>query len=166
MSVFIRLILAFDRVIGRRPRADSIAKTNRTLARHLGLSHITILCLCLLPLDELFGQTSPATFPNARISAGGQVHAIALQDDGKVIIGGAFTSINGVPRTNLARINVNGSVDESWTISANSRVLRFALLGTNLFVHGEFGAIGGLQRDALAKLNTSGTGEVDTAWAF
>src|SRR5688500_14688042 len=41
----------------------------------------------------------------------GTVNAVALQPDGKVLIGGEFTSGNGPPRTNLARLNVDGSAD-------------------------------------------------------
>jgi len=45
------------------------------------------------------------------------VAAIALQPDGKVIIGGAFTGVNSSARTNLARLNADGSVDLSFTPS-------------------------------------------------
>src|SRR5437879_2843010 len=59
-------------------------------------------------------QTSPATLPNIQISSAGRVNAIVVQEGGKVIIGGDFSSVNGVPRQNIARINANGSVDETW----------------------------------------------------
>jgi uncharacterized delta-60 repeat protein len=39
------------------------------------------------------------------------VHAIARQADGKVLIGGAFTAVNGTARTNLARLNADGTLD-------------------------------------------------------
>ena len=42
------------------------------------------------------------------------VRAIAVQKDGKILIGGDFTSINGVPRKYLARLNPNGSRDTSF----------------------------------------------------
>ena len=41
----------------------------------------------------------------------GAVQAIALQPDGKVIIGGPFNSYNGLDRRGLARVNVDGSLD-------------------------------------------------------
>ena len=44
----------------------------------------------------------------------GYVGAVALQEDGKIIIGGSFTAVNEVPRVNLARLNPNGSVDLTW----------------------------------------------------
>ena len=39
------------------------------------------------------------------------VFALAVQGDGKILVGGSFTSVNGTPTANLARLNVNGTVD-------------------------------------------------------
>src|SRR5437867_3888158 len=43
------------------------------------------------------------------------VFALAVQGDGKILVGGSFTSVNGTPTTNLARLNVNGTVDGTFT---------------------------------------------------
>jgi uncharacterized delta-60 repeat protein len=40
-----------------------------------------------------------------------QVNTLALQSDGKVLVGGQFTSINGVSRNRIARLNSDGSLD-------------------------------------------------------
>ena len=40
---------------------------------------------------------------------------MAQQPDGKVLLGGTLTSIGGVTRNNLARINVNGSLDTAFS---------------------------------------------------
>ncbi len=37
--------------------------------------------------------------------------AIALQPDGKILIGGIFSQYNDVPRKHLARLNPDGSLD-------------------------------------------------------
>ncbi len=42
------------------------------------------------------------------------VSAIALQPDGKIVIGGSFDSINGTFISKLARLNSNGSVDSTF----------------------------------------------------
>src|SRR5262249_55867254 len=39
------------------------------------------------------------------------VFAIAVQSDGAVVIGGEFTSIGGVSKRGIARLNGNGSLD-------------------------------------------------------
>ena len=44
----------------------------------------------------------------------GTVHAVVVQPDGKVIIGGEFTTVKGLMRTNLARLNADGSGDSTF----------------------------------------------------
>lgn len=46
------------------------------------------------------------------------VCAIALQPDGKIIIGGTFTSYNGTASSGIARLNTNGSIDNTFNIGA------------------------------------------------
>ena len=48
----------------------------------------------------------------------GVVNAIALQSDGKWLIGGQFTSVDGLRRTNVARLYANGAVDPSFDAGA------------------------------------------------
>ncbi len=45
----------------------------------------------------------------------GAVNAVVVQPDGKVIIGGEFTTVKGLVRTNLARLNADGNGDSSFT---------------------------------------------------
>src|SRR5882672_9761884 len=42
------------------------------------------------------------------------IYAMAVQPDDKIIIGGVFNTFNGVARTNIARLNADGSVDLSF----------------------------------------------------
>jgi hypothetical protein len=39
------------------------------------------------------------------------VQALVLQPDGKLLIGGAFTVINGVGRNRITRLNADGTLD-------------------------------------------------------
>jgi len=43
--------------------------------------------------------------------ASSTVNAVAVQADGKVLIGGSFSSVNGVTRSRVARLNTDGSLD-------------------------------------------------------
>lgn len=74
----------------------------------------------------------------------GDVSAMALQADGKVVIGGPFTRVNGVARRGIARLNANGSLDASFNpggaldgvatailIRPDGRVLVSGLVSTN-----------------------------------
>src|SRR5689334_4241698 len=44
----------------------------------------------------------------------GRVFAIALQEDGGILIGGEFTSVGGTPRYKIARLHPDGSVDPTF----------------------------------------------------
>src|SRR5262245_649907 len=77
--------------------------SNRSSLRHWDASILAVLLLRLMQVVVVFGQNSPATWPNVRIMQGAEVEAIAVQDDGKIIIGGNFTFVNGVARHYLAR---------------------------------------------------------------
>jgi uncharacterized delta-60 repeat protein len=48
------------------------------------------------------------------------VLALALQPDGKVVVGGTFTEVYGVPRNSIARVNANGTVDTTFTPGAGA----------------------------------------------
>jgi uncharacterized delta-60 repeat protein len=51
---------------------------------------------------------------NPGSGAYGPVYAIAVQPDGKMVIGGSFTSVNGTSRIRIARLHSDGSIDESF----------------------------------------------------
>ena len=42
------------------------------------------------------------------------VSAVFLQPDGKILIGGAFGTVDGVTRGQIARLNADGTLDESF----------------------------------------------------
>jgi uncharacterized delta-60 repeat protein len=92
--------------------------------------------------------------------ANGWVYALAVQPDGKILIGGDFTAYNGTSRTNLARLNSDGSLDATFAPvnGANSRVTCFAPLADGRIVAGGwFTSIAGQARNYLACLNTNGS---------
>lgn len=46
--------------------------------------------------------------------------AVAVQTDGKILVGGDFSSINGVTKYGVARLNANGTLDTSFSTSLDS----------------------------------------------
>jgi uncharacterized delta-60 repeat protein len=46
--------------------------------------------------------------------ANGRVHAVAVETNGAILVGGSFTQFDGKPRPGIARLNTNGSLDESF----------------------------------------------------
>lgn len=45
----------------------------------------------------------------------GAINAMAIQGENKILIGGRFTKVNGVNINNLARLNLDGTLDQSFT---------------------------------------------------
>lgn len=85
------------------------------------------------------------------------VFSIGLQPDGKVLIGGDFTTINGIGRNRIARLNSNGSIDMTfnYTTGANGRVSELALQADGkLLIGGDFSMYGGFCRFRIARIHT------------
>lgn len=61
------------------------------------------------------GSLDP-TFKSGTLDPGSTVESLAVQADGRVLAGGNFTSVNGVARRGLARFNVDGSLDATFTL--------------------------------------------------
>jgi uncharacterized delta-60 repeat protein len=58
---------------------------------------------------------------NVGSGANEQVYSTSIQNDGKIIIGGKFTSYNGISRYRIARLNVDGTLDSTFNpASTNS----------------------------------------------
>lgn len=55
------------------------------------------------------------TFKPGALDPTGYVQALAVQTDGKILVGGNFATINGVAAKNLARLNADGSFDHSFS---------------------------------------------------
>ena len=52
----------------------------------------------------------------------GTVLTVVTQPDGKLLVGGQFTAVGGVSRSNLARLNADGSVDTAFNPAPNGPV--------------------------------------------
>jgi uncharacterized delta-60 repeat protein len=96
-------------------------------------------------------------------NAGGWVNAVAVQPDGKIIIVGGFTTVNGTPRNRVARLNASGSLDTTFNPNADQPPQVIALQSDGkIVIGGAFENVGGLPRVALARLNSDGS--VDTSF--
>jgi hypothetical protein len=82
----------------------------------------------------------------------GSVWSIATSPDNKyVIIGGDFTTVNGVTRNRIAKFSVaTGALDTAWKPSVAFRVKALAIFGDSVFFGGSFGAVNGVVRNRLA----------------
>jgi len=95
----------------------------------------------------------------------GPVYDVSFQDDGKVLIGGAFTHVDGVGSYRIARLNEDGSLDTSFDTGsgANNIVLSTALQNDGKVIFGgHFSQVDGVDRNHIARLNADGS--VDTGF--
>jgi uncharacterized delta-60 repeat protein len=107
------------------------------------------------------GTLDPSFNPPGGANDG--VLALAFQPDGKVLIGGRFTAVNGINRAFLARLNANGTFDAGFTPSPNYYVYDIAVQPDGkILVGGEFIAISNAATNRYARLNPDGT--LDTSF--
>ncbi len=91
---------------------------------------------------------------------------VARQPDGRLVVGGEFTEINGTPAGNLARLDAAGTVEAAFTAAAaTDGPVRRVLVQPNgqVLALGYFERAGGGAQRALARLQP--TGVRDAAFA-
>jgi uncharacterized delta-60 repeat protein len=110
------------------------------------------------------GTLDTAFDPNAN----SEVYAIAVQADGKILVGGVFngaSSIGGQTRNHIARLDATTGLADSFDPNANSDVLSIALQADGkILVGGGFNgasSIGGQTRNNIARLDAT-TGLADS----
>jgi uncharacterized delta-60 repeat protein len=94
----------------------------------------------------------------------GSVYVIIQQPDGKIIVGGHFTSVSGETRGSVARLSVNGKLDTSFdpgTALAGYEDTTFAYSGAlqangQVVIGGRFLTADGVGRKDLARLDADG----------
>ena len=96
------------------------------------------------------------------------MRAIAVQSDGRIVIGGDFGNYNGAYRGNIARLKPDGSLDETFinfNSGANGRVSALALqTDGKVIVGGFFSTVNDAVRGGVARLITNlSPNPIDTA---
>lgn len=94
----------------------------------------------------------------------GAVFAVAPQPDGRVLIGGAFTAISGSPRSRLARLLSDGSLDPTFDPGDGPNDIVYALAlqpDGRIIAAGSFTNFAGHQRHYVVRLRPDGTQDTD-----
>jgi uncharacterized delta-60 repeat protein len=95
------------------------------------------------------------------------VYALALQSDGRILIGGDFNVVNGQPRVRVARLNADGSLDSTFDpgTGPDGTVRQIAVQpsGTGILIRGDFTSVAGQSRPGLARL-IAGPGALQFWW--
>lgn len=102
--------------------------------------------------------TLDTTF-NPGSGAGNSIRTVAIQNDGKILIGGLFGAYNGTVINRIARINENGTLDATFTVGTgfNSDVNSlFIQPDGKIKVGGFFTSYNGLVRNRVTRINQNG----------
>lgn len=99
-----------------------------------------------------------AGFTPAIATSGVGFETLALQPDGKILVGGAFRDVNGVLRSRVARINANGTLDMTFNTSATTSIESIMVLPDGKILIGGVGQImQGIYQAGIARLNADGS---------
>ncbi len=96
---------------------------------------------------------------NVTLSANASVAAIAIRSDGKIYIGGSFTTVNGLARNAVARLNADGSLDQTFApIIGGGGVSSLVIQPDGkLLIGGSISGVNGFNRSNLVRLNADGS---------
>jgi uncharacterized delta-60 repeat protein len=88
------------------------------------------------------------------------IETISIQSDGKIIVGGSFTTFTGSSQNGLIRLNSDGSKDTTFDIGSgfNSNVISTEIQSDGkILVGGDFTTFSGSSQNRLIRLNSDGS---------
>lgn len=105
--------------------------------------------------------TLDTTFNAGGFGPNGNIVAMEVQTDGKIIIGGAFSTYNGVNSVRFARLNIDGTLDASFNIGSgfiNGEVSTLALQADGkIIAGGSFTSFAGTASRYICRINADGS---------
>lgn len=114
--------------------------------------------------QSIFSQTSGSldlSFSMGHVT--GTIYCTALQADGKIIIAGYFSTIEGINQSCIARLNIDGSLDDinfniGTGVGGGNRHINTILIQPDgkIIIAGLFNNYNGVDRHNIARLNSDG----------
>lgn len=123
-----------------------------------GFALLAAQLLALVTLAQggvLYQSFTPLGSPGTS-GANGIVWAFARQADGKILIGGDFTSYQGTPANRIARLNADGSLDLSFNTSVGFNAIVYSIViqpDQNILVGGDFTEFNGKPHKYIIRIN-------------
>ncbi|MEI6395962.1 MAG: immunoglobulin domain-containing protein, partial [Verrucomicrobiota bacterium] len=110
-------------------------------------STVAMLTVNLITVDSSFNP-----------EASGGVYSLAVQPDGKILVGGSFTMLSGQPRNYIGRLNADGTLDSGFNPGANGGVSSLAVQADGkILVGGGFTTLGSQTHTNIGRLNVDGS---------
>ena len=108
----------------------------------------------LFPNGDLDSSFTIGTNPNDT------PNLLLLQTDGKILVGGDFTTFDGKTSSKLIRLNLNGSVDSSFSVGTGFSGPIYAMAlqeDGKILIGGSFSTYNGQSNKRIVRLNTNGS---------
>ncbi|MBP6696175.1 MAG: T9SS type A sorting domain-containing protein, partial [Flavobacteriales bacterium] len=130
-----------------------------------GLSpFVGTICRGILRLDQFggldFSFEHGGDYNDPTDGFTGTPYTVALQTDGRILVGGDFTSYEGVARNRIVRLNADGTVDPTFDPGTGFNDPVHALViqpDGKILVGGDFTSFNGATRERIARLNADGS---------
>jgi uncharacterized delta-60 repeat protein len=115
------------------------------------------------PISNLFSISEYGSLIFSATSINSTVNTLLLQSDGKIMIGGDFTTVDGVSRSRIARINSNGTLDTTFVVGTGFGGPAISIQSINknssgdYFAGGQFTSYSGVAINNIIKLTSNGS---------
>jgi uncharacterized delta-60 repeat protein len=119
----------------------------------------------MVQYTEAEGELDPTFNTGSGAEPWATIYDIAIQSNDKILIGGSFSTYNGVARNDIARINIDGSLDTSFNPGSGvDGALNAIAIQSNgkILIGGGFSTYNGVSRNGIARLNDDGS--LDTSF--
>lgn len=99
-------------------------------------------------------QTLDATFTPAFDDT---ARAVAVEADGRILVGGDFSNVSGQSRPGIVRLAANGAVEAMFPVPSNHVYAIAVQADGRIVIGGKFDSIGGTARNRVARLLADGS---------
>jgi uncharacterized delta-60 repeat protein len=103
------------------------------------------------------------SFPTDAIGNGEPIFVIVINPDGKIMIGGDFGGYSGQSSQSLARLNTDGTFDNTFITGGLTStiggpfVTGISIIGTQYLITGAFNTVSGVTQSGITRLNNNGS---------
>ncbi|HEY3863683.1 MAG TPA: Calx-beta domain-containing protein [Verrucomicrobiae bacterium] len=114
-------------------------------------------------------NTNFAAFDGITSDINGSIRALTVQPDGRILIGGLFTTVNGGNYNYIARLNPDGATDTNFNVGVGcDNTVQAVVLDDQLriLVGGTFSQASGVTRNGITRLNPNGTVDPSINFGF
>jgi uncharacterized delta-60 repeat protein/uncharacterized repeat protein (TIGR02059 family) len=130
------------------------------------IKNVFILFLLISVFPNRVTADDGSFYSNLGTGFNNQVNSISIQSDGKILVGGRFTTFDGNTRNRLVRLNSDGTEDTDFYTNLGSGfddgISTISIQSDGkILVGGSFNTFDGNTRSRLVRLNSDGTEDTD-----